>query len=125
VEFDVEESVSLAPTTSSAAMARRFLADRISGPSAEDAILAMSELVSNALLNTSGRVRVTVKRGPSDVTIEVWDNDPIAVPVWREPPQTQPGGRGLHIIEAISDSWGHRPDPPGKVVWATVSLREG
>ncbi|MFI0239752.1 ATP-binding protein [Streptomyces sp. NPDC016845] len=33
------------------------------------------------------------------------------------------GGRGLHLVEVLADSWGTRlrEERPGKVVWAEVS----
>ncbi|BAU81512.1 regulatory protein [Streptomyces laurentii] len=57
------------------------------------------------------------------LTISVRDNDP------RMPGTGQPSphadefatsGRGLAIIEALSESWGARPQDAGKVVWFTL-----
>ncbi|MEU4690774.1 ATP-binding protein [Actinoplanes sp. NPDC023714] len=31
-------------------------------------------------------------------------------------------GRGLHLVQAFSDSWGHRVDDGGKTVWALLRL---
>ncbi|WP_443034862.1 ATP-binding protein [Streptomyces sp. BE133] len=32
-------------------------------------------------------------------------------------------GRGLHIIEALAESWGYTPHPTGKTVWAVLPIR--
>ena len=47
-----------------------------------------------------------------------------AVPVPRVPGSFAETGRGLHIIRALSDTWGYTtPDASGKVVWATFTYR--
>jgi hypothetical protein len=33
-------------------------------------------------------------------------------------------GRGLHIVDALADRWGHRPGPNGTVVWVEL-VRSG
>ena len=33
------------------------------------------------------------------------------------------GGRGLHMIETVSDEWGVREDLNGKTVWARLLFR--
>ncbi len=32
------------------------------------------------------------------------------------------GGRGLMLVDALSDRWGSQPCPFGKVVWAELQL---
>lgn len=109
-----DDSITLGPAPVSAALARRFVADRIDGPRRNDVLLVVSELVTNALMHTEGVVRVTVHREAAAVTVEVWDSSPEVVPHAVTLPASRPGGRGLHIVAAIADEWGYRPDPPGK-----------
>ena len=53
--------------------------------------------------------------------IEVWDNLPQAsrVPVVRHPGQDEESGRGLEMVEALSEDWGWESVPGwhGKRVW--------
>lgn len=44
-----------------------------------------------------------------------------APPAPREPDGLAETGRGLHIVAALSDGWGHSPpEPAGKTVWARI-----
>jgi anti-sigma regulatory factor (Ser/Thr protein kinase) len=122
VEFDRTESVVLPHSPTSVASARRFIAERVSGPQAYDVTLVVSELVTNALLYSRGALRLTSVHRGDEISIEVWDGDAGGLPVPRTPEPGLPGGRGLGIVEAICASWGHRLDPPGKTVWGTIVL---
>jgi len=46
------------------------------------------------------------------------------VPVLRDPDYLAESGRGLHVINALSDTWGcTTPTDAGKAVWALFSVR--
>ena len=45
---------------------------------------------------------------------------PAVPPAPRTPATTEPGGRGLQIVEALADDWGVRREGAGKRVWAHV-----
>lgn len=48
-----------------------------------------------------------------------------SAPEVREPGELAESGRGLHIIECLSDDWGWTvPSPAGKAVWATFSTAD-
>lgn len=122
MRFETADSMELQARPESVALARRFITERVSGPRADDAMLVVSELVTNALLHSHGTLRLTsVRRGP-EISIEVWDGDARSLPMPRDPRSGQPGGRGLRIVESLCEAWGHRQDPPGKTVWATINL---
>jgi anti-sigma regulatory factor (Ser/Thr protein kinase) len=90
-------------------------------PTAE---LVVSELVTNAVEHAAGgRARVTLsvsvtRRG---VSIEVSDPDPHG-PAVRVAEPWDEGGRGTFLVAAHSSSWGWRPRPDGKAVWAELAL---
>lgn len=87
----------------------------------DDAALVAVELVTNAA--RLGRpFRLAVTRLPAAVLIEVVDDDP-RPPVKGEPGDTESeSGRGLILVDALSEDWGHRFDDQGrKTVWARVS----
>lgn len=47
---------------------------------------------------------------------------------WPDPTDTlETSGRGLALVEALSEAWGarHRPDSPGKVVWFSLRAAPG
>jgi hypothetical protein len=55
------------------------------------------------------------------IVIEVWDQSPRA-PETKEPEPDAENGRGLLLVESLSEqwSWQHVPSWPGKVVWAVL-----
>jgi anti-sigma regulatory factor (Ser/Thr protein kinase) len=87
----------------------------------ESAQLALSELVTNAILHARTPIQVTVVPQGESVRIEVQDGSP-RHPATRtesrdglDPPTV---GRGIHIVEAVATEWGVRRDRhQGKVVW--------
>lgn len=55
------------------------------------------------------------------VLIEIWDTLP-GSPERQQPGTFEEHGRGLAMVEALSDQWGVRPDSGGKVVWARLQV---
>ncbi|MFI9774403.1 ATP-binding protein [Streptomyces sp. NPDC051956] len=97
----------------------------------DDAVLILSELLSNACRH--GRPLGDDMAGDGDVraawrvdtrgclTVEVTDGGGPTRPVPATPSVTAHGGRGLNIISALADDWGVRDDAPGEVtVWVVV-----
>jgi anti-sigma regulatory factor (Ser/Thr protein kinase) len=92
-------------------------------PTAE---LVVSELVTNAVEHAAGGrgpkpVTLTVSVTPRGVSIEVADPDPHG-PAVRVAGPWDEGGRGTFLVAAHSSSWGWRPRPDGKSVWAELAL---
>ena len=97
----------------------------------DDAVLILSELLSNACkhgrplgdaLAGDGDVRAAwrVDRG-GRLTVEVTDGGGPTRPAPATPSITAHGGRGLNIITALADDWGVRDDARGEVtVWVVV-----
>ena len=44
-------------------------------------------------------------------------------PVPRSPTPREQSGRGLQIVQELSEDWGITPSPNGKLVWFTLPLR--
>ncbi|QEU93229.1 ATP-binding protein [Streptomyces kanamyceticus] len=97
----------------------------------DDAVLVLSELLSNAYRH--GRPLGRGMVGDGDVraawhvdktgrlTVEVTDGGGPTRPVPATPSVTARGGRGLNIITALADAWGVRDDVHGEVtVWVVV-----
>ncbi|WP_419724022.1 ATP-binding protein [Streptomyces pratensis] len=98
----------------------------------DDAVLILSELLSNACRHGRPLGRHT-DVGDGDIraawrvdlngglTVEVTDGGGPTRPVPATPSVTARGGRGLNIISALAQEWGVRDDTSGEVtVWATV-----
>ncbi|WP_328596391.1 MULTISPECIES: ATP-binding protein [Streptomyces] len=97
----------------------------------DDAVLILSELLSNACrhgrplgdaLAGDGDVRAAWRVEPTGrLTVEVTDGGGPTRPVPATPSVTAHGGRGLNIITALADDWGVRDDTRGELtVWAVV-----
>ncbi|MEU3999691.1 MULTISPECIES: ATP-binding protein [Streptomyces] len=115
------------------ACARSFTRDTLRGWSlghrCDDATLVITELATNAVTHAAPRcagaqdVRLGFRLEPAHLLLTVSDPDD-------RPPVRTPGtgaaleehGRGLHIVDALSEAWGWTPAPPaGKTVWARLS----
>ncbi len=122
------QSVRLPADPTSAAAARRYVHEWVAGLGRrdssvnDDAVLCVSELVSNALQHTASHaVTVTVSRDAGGVRIEVGDESSVE-PVVRAAPDDE-RGRGLGIVSSVTSGWGveHHADD-GKSVWAAIAL---
>jgi anti-sigma regulatory factor (Ser/Thr protein kinase) len=110
--------------------ARRYVADLLSAwevvHARQAALLALSELVTNAVTHGRGPVKVRVASRRSVLRIEVEDDGPglhgVTLPA---PAGNGIGGRGLHIVDGVVAEWGfdqlaaHR-----SVVWFEVPCPE-
>jgi anti-sigma regulatory factor (Ser/Thr protein kinase) len=87
----------------------------------EDLEVVTSELVTNAIVHAHSASKVEVRLTDSCVEVAVSDADP-EPPVKRIPYEQHTRGLGLHIVDALADSWGVRDasDGRGKVVWARL-----
>ncbi len=100
---------------------RRALAELGAGAVEESAELAVSELVTNALLHAGTAFTVAVREVPGGrVRVEVTDSSPVPVQQ-RHLGAAATTGRGLHLVAAACTRWGVDPLPtgagPGKTVW--------
>lgn len=106
--------------------ARRFVAEALAGVTqgaVEDTCLMVSELAANCVRYTSTPFVVRVDHTPLGVRVEVADaggGEPVLQPLQF----TEPGGRGLRIVQVLADDWGVIPatGPLGKVVWFTLAI---
>jgi anti-sigma regulatory factor (Ser/Thr protein kinase) len=105
--------------------ARRFVTGIISDTptDVQDSVAVMvSELATNALLHASGGFEVAVDRSELTVSVSVSDRGDGA-PVLQSPKFSEPHGRGLRIVTALSDQWGVSATSDGKAVWFHINLQ--
>lgn len=91
------------------------------GSLVDDATLVVSELVGNAARHTRSQlVQVSVTQLTEDtVLVTVVDKDTAEI-VRRDPGPDDVNGRGLMLVEALTECWGVTPHPWGKQVWAQL-----
>lgn len=91
----------------------------------DDAALITSELVTNAVaasaaLDDRPPIALRLSAGDGRIVIEVWDYSPAGVETFAADDDAE-SGRGLVIVEALSQAWGEsRRGVNRKVVWATL-----
>ncbi|RYJ07341.1 MAG: PAS sensor protein, partial [Actinomycetales bacterium] len=88
-----------------------------------DLALVSSELVTNALVHGGDHVRLRLERTGARVVVLVDDDAEERLPTSRDPSDDDESGRGLHIVEALSDEWGIRPTGRGKSIWSARTWR--
>ncbi|MEU1938434.1 SpoIIE family protein phosphatase [Streptomyces coeruleorubidus] len=102
------------------ASALRRLSDWGLDETAFAAELILSELITNAVRHGTGPIRVRLLYGRT-LICEVSDASNTA-PHLRRAASTDEGGRGLFLVAQLSQSWGTRYLPEGKVIWAECGL---
>jgi len=114
-------------SASSVTQARRYVQSQIEDAPREvsEAIAVMtSELATNSIRHAASDFEVGVDRSAGSIRVEVTDRNGSALPTVRSPDPTSPSGRGLFIVEQLSDSWGvaSSDDHTSKTVWFTLAV---
>jgi anti-sigma regulatory factor (Ser/Thr protein kinase) len=86
----------------------------------DDALLIVSELVTNATSHSGGEVSLHLRTSGTLLRIEVHDEQVDTLPETRDPSDTEPGGRGLHLVAALSSNWGWEVGAHTKTIWAEI-----
>ncbi|MEV0242666.1 SpoIIE family protein phosphatase [Streptomyces sp. NPDC050674] len=102
------------------ACAMRWLSGRGLDDTAFAAELILSELITNAIRHGAEPIRVRLLHGRT-LICEVSDASNTA-PHLRRAASTDEGGRGLFLVAQLSQSWGTRYLPEGKVIWAECGI---
>ncbi|WP_078888457.1 SpoIIE family protein phosphatase [Streptomyces sclerotialus] len=103
---------------------RRMLDQWRAGAVAGDVELVATELITNALRHTDSGALVSLELrcGPPDrVRLEVEDRSS-HWPRRRSPGETATTGRGLLLVEALSDRWGAEARGAGKALWCEFTV---
>lgn len=122
-----ELSAVLPSVAPSAANARRFVGTALEEWGCPDELierimLLTSELVTNAYRHARSDTRLSIRRDDSCIRVEVRDTGPGDVKL-RPLDLNRTDGRGLHIVDALADRWGHHSDRDGTVVWFELVQR--
>ncbi|MCU1673197.1 MAG: hypothetical protein JWN77_1310 [Frankiales bacterium] len=115
----------LAASAESAGAAREALCGLLGGEAGEEgelACLLLTELVTNAVRYAGGQISVRAGVRSDLLLVEVRDASE-RMPVVGDPSPDAEGGRGMLLVDRLSDRWGVEPLPVGKRVWFELSLR--
>ncbi|WP_264925526.1 SpoIIE family protein phosphatase [Streptomyces sp. A012304] len=96
----------------------------VSDAAMDAALLIVSELVTNALVHTDGRVRLDLTLINHRLRVAVTDSSPRSPVKPTGLSWEATGGRGVLLVEAMSEAWGTVPVSGGKQVWSEVALTE-
>ena len=94
----------------------------VRGDVLDTALLVVSELVTNALVHTDGRVRLDLTLLDTRLRVSVADASPRAPARPTDIGWEATGGRGILLVEAMSAAWGTVPVSGGKQVWCELAL---
>jgi anti-sigma regulatory factor (Ser/Thr protein kinase) len=112
-------------TPASVAQARHFVLGAVSNVPAESRemiAVMVSELATNALRHAETSFSIRVDQARGTVRVEVSDGGE-GRPAVRSPEPSEPSGRGLRIVESLSDAWGvTAASGAGKTVWFTLAV---
>ena len=101
---------------------RRSAAQLLSGQPpdlVEDVLLVITELVDNVVQHTDDGGELCLRRDDGTVLVEVHDHSRVFPRLQRQD-HKRPGGRGLLLVAALTETWGSRPTDTGKLVWARL-----
>lgn len=87
---------------------------------AELVMLLVSELVTNSVRYSSGDITIRLRRN-GGLYVEVVDSD-AELPHIERPEELGERGRGLLLINALSQEWGAEPLDHGKCVWLRLPI---
>ena len=109
--------------------ARRRLTDELSaagvfGQAVGDAALVVSELISNSIQHAwplpGEQLQVAWLVDQGCIEVAVRDGGGPTQPQQHYPAGSAIGGRGLGIVDRLSQEWGIRRDDTGQTVWAVL-----
>jgi hypothetical protein len=120
----MDREIRLEPTPHAPRKAREFVSyhfTELGFPRlVEDGKLIADELVTNSLnAAPESPLWLDVRQAGSFLILEDWDRSTVR-PVAREPDLITEGGRGLHIVTALSVDWGCDIFSCGKCVWVLL-----
>jgi anti-sigma regulatory factor (Ser/Thr protein kinase) len=120
----VRDEVVLPPLPASVKRARQFVASALrtigSASVADDAVLVVSELVTNAVVHAGTEITVgVITQADGRVRVEIGDGS-ADLPGLRIPNAGSRSGRGLLLVEHFTQQWGVDRTAAGKIVWFIV-----
>lgn len=116
----------LAPDRSSPSSARRFVLSACRGwelpeELVESAVLAVSELVTNAVIHAATPALLMMEYDGHALTLAVADGE-ARLPQLNEPAEDDEHGRGVALVDRLGATWGTQRTVLGKTVWVSFPV---
>ncbi len=113
-------------TTAAVTAARRFAVEAVGNlprATVDTVALAVSELATNCVRYAGTEFTVDVDQTAKRLRVAVTDSGR-GTPTVRSPDPSEPSGRGLMLVQALSDEWGVTKSRRGvgKTVWFELQL---
>jgi anti-sigma regulatory factor (Ser/Thr protein kinase) len=121
--------LSLETDPSAVAIARRWVRDRAHVAGATISSLDIAELLTSELVTNSlrygpedGAIVVRTRFDGESLCVTVTDEGTVS-PAAQSPEAHETSGRGLMLVQAMAEAWGHGRDPRQRtLVWFTVPV---
>jgi len=123
-------SLALDPVVGAARRSRELITEAcgrwdrhdLAGP----ACIVVTELVNNVVVHARTSMNVLVATHGDGISVAVRDRSTHTPTFTGSPvPATSYGGRGMLLIDSVSERWGNLPLDDGKVVWALLFAEDG
>ena len=85
-------------------------------------VTGLSELVTNAVLHAGTDAYVTLELDGPRLTVTVSDTGSRGSPQVVDVTSAGTRGRGLTLVQSVSDAFGSYPSPTGSTVWFEVDV---
>ncbi|MGW6390286.1 ATP-binding protein [Streptomyces sp. NPDC055103] len=89
---------------------------------AEDALLLVSELVTNAFTHGGAPYELRLDRTDGRLWVQVSDTSPVRPRPHGPHHAERSSGHGLYLMERLSAAWGSVPRERGKAVWFALEV---
>jgi anti-sigma regulatory factor (Ser/Thr protein kinase) len=116
------------PATARAAVGRTLVTWGVDDAAADEALICVSELVTNAIVHAgTSRVEVTVQLEGDRILLLVADGglEGAAELSSADRDPEAAGGRGLLLVEGLSRAWGVETTAQGTTVWCELEASPG
>ncbi|KQX66225.1 ATP-binding protein [Angustibacter sp. Root456] len=119
--------LSLPPEVTSVTRARHFVRDTLTKfgvpDCTDDAQLAVSELIANAVKHARTPLVLELTADDDHLTVTVIDGEPELTAQVQQHALAE-SGRGLRIVAAVAADWGMERRDDGKALWFRLPLRK-
>ncbi|MCO8272236.1 anti-anti-sigma factor [Actinoplanes sp. TRM 88003] len=127
---DQRHSLALDPVVGAARRSRELITEACGRWDRQDlagpACIVVTELVNNVVVHARTPMNVLLATHGSGISVAVRDHSTHRPTYTGGPvPPTAYGGRGMLLIDSVSERWGNLPLDDGKVVWALLSAEDG